>query len=159
MNSANTNQLSGIEKLLWLLDENPLHTLHRALIGACLLPAHDLLMGRWNGVWRFAMFFFVTLLALRIGVGVVRVAFPASAALKQAWRERRTLSKAYDSYQWRKLSGYGMGLLLYLIYSGRGYGSERGALYFASACLVAGIAGRIFWSRRAALLKPVPSGQ
>lgn len=156
---AESNSIRGFEKLVLLLDEAPLDLLHRAVVGGCLYPAHEFLLGPWNGVWRFMVFFFVALLVLRFGIGVARTAFPASAELKQAWRERRTLSKAYDSYQWRKLSGYGVGMLIFQIYWGHGYGTERSALYLASACIVAGIAGRIIWSRRAAMLQPAPSRQ
>ena len=78
MNTDASNQVRGFEKCVWLLDEMPLDMVHRAGIGFLMLPAHDALFGRGAGLWRFIAFFFVTLLVLKFGLGVVRRFFPAS---------------------------------------------------------------------------------
>jgi hypothetical protein len=150
MNTAASTQVHGFEKCVWLLDETPLDIVHRAGLGALMVPAHEALLGRDTALWRFVAFFFVALLVLKFGLGVVRRFFPASSELKSAWRERRMLGKAYDSYQWRKLVGYGAGLLAFLLGSGRG---QNPTIYFAVGCIVAGIVGTVCWQRRRASLQ------
>jgi hypothetical protein len=154
MNTVDSTHVHGFEKCVWLLDETPLDIVHRAGLGALMVPAHEALFGRDAALWRFAAFFFAVLLVLKFGLGVVRRFFPASSELNSAWRERRMLGKAYDSYQWRKLVGYGVGLLAFLFGSGRG---QNPATYFAAGCVVAGIVGAVCWQRRRASLQaPTP---
>jgi hypothetical protein len=153
MNTVASNQVHGVERWVWLLDETPLDMVHRAGIGFLMFPAHEALFGREAGLSKFIAFFFAVLLVMKFGLGVGRRFFPASAELKAAWRERRMLGKAYDSYQWRKLMGYGTGLLAFLLWSGRGPGA---VLSFAIGCIVAGIIGTIVWrQRRLSLVAPV----
>lgn len=155
MNTAASTQVHGFEKCVWLLDETPLDMVHRAALGAVMIPACEMFLGRDVALWKFAGFFFVALFVMKMGLGVVRRFFPASAELKSAWRERRMLSKAYDSYQWRKLVGYGAGMLAFLLGSGRG---QDPATYFAVGCIVAGIVGTVCWQRRRASLQaPTPA--
>lgn len=151
MNNDASEQVRGFDKCLWVLDETPLDMIHRAALGAILLPAYETAFGRGPGLGRFVAFFFAVLLVFKFGMGFVRRLFPASAALKAAWRERRMLGKAYDSYQWRKQFGYGLGLLAFLLFSGR----EVGAFHiFAGGCIVAGIIGIVIWRQRRASLVP-----
>lgn len=147
MNTAASTQVRGLEKCVWLLDETPLDLVHRAGLGALMVPAYEALLGRNSGLWTFICLFFAALFVMKMGMGVVRRFFPASSELKTAWRDRRMLGKAYDSYQWRKLAGYGAGMLAYLLWSGRGQSS---ATLFAGGCILAGIVGTICWHRRRA---------
>lgn len=145
MNSAGSNQLRGIEKLLWLLDEVPLDTLHRAVLGFGLPPFQQLALGSGATATLHVACLLGTLLVLKFGFGVVRRFFPASAELKAAWRERRMLGKAYDSYEWQKMLGYGLGMMAFNLWSRPAQSFHTG---IAASCLLAGILGTIFWQLR-----------
>ena len=145
MNSVSPNQPRGIEKLLWLLDEFPLDTLHRAVIGFGILPLQQLVLGSGGTATTHIAFLLGTLLVLKFGFGVVRRFFPASAELKAAWRERRMRGKSYDSYEWQKMLGYGLGMVAWQFYSRP---EQSFQTVIAAGCLVAGILGTIAWQLR-----------
>ncbi len=145
MNSVTSNQVRGIEKAIWLLDEAPLDTLHRAVLGFGLLPLQQLVLGSGAAATAIVAFVLAALLVLKFGFGVVRRLFPASAELKAAWRERRMLGKAYDSYEWQKMLGYGLGMLAFQFWSRP---SHEFYTAFAGACIFAGILGTICWQVR-----------
>jgi hypothetical protein len=145
MNSVTSNQVRGIESVIWLLDEAPLDTLHRAVIGFGLLPLQQLVLGSGASATALVAFVLATLLVLKFGFGLVRRLFPASAELKAAWRERRMLGKAYDSYEWQKMLGYGLGMLAFQFWSRPPHGVYT---VFAGVCTFAGILGTICWQVR-----------
>jgi hypothetical protein len=149
MNSASSNNLRGFEKLIWLLDEPPLDTLHRVAIGFGLLPLHAQVLGRDSAPWQLVLFVLLLLFVLKLGFGVLRSLLPVSAGLKAAWKERRVLGKSYDSYQWKKMLGFGPGMLAYLFWSGQASGFP---LLFAALCTAAGVWGMIHWQGRKRVL-------
>ncbi len=151
MNTANSNQVHGIEKLVWSLDEAPLDTLHRVAIGFILLPLHAMVLGKESAPWQLVLFVLLLLFGFKFGFGMLRRLMPFSGELKSAWKERRVLGKSYDSYQWKKMLGFGLGMGAYLFWSGQAHGFP---LVFASLCAVSGGWGMIRWQGRKKALAP-----
>lgn len=133
------------------VEDLPWNVLYRAVVGYFLMPAYGRLFGGNETAWKLVAFFLLVLAALRVVPGMVRRVLPFSPAVKTVWAERRALAKRFDSYQWRKLFGLGLGWTIYLIHSGQGHGA---ALFLAVACVAAGAIGFIFWHSRR---KPLPS--
>jgi hypothetical protein len=127
------------------LESFPLDILYRAAIGWFLTPVYLRLFPGDRAEWRLFVFFLLVLVALRIVPGVLRRALPFSQAVKEVWAERRALARRYDSYQWRKLFGLGLGWLAQLVVSGENWSGVR---IMAGACLVAGALGLAFWCKQ-----------
>lgn len=126
------------------LENFPCGIIYRALIGWFLMPMCLPLVGGSARPGMLLVFFLLVLLALRVGPGILRRVLPFSRAIKEVWAERRALSKRFDSYQWRKLFGLGLGWLGYLLVSGT---ARNFPLILAMACLFAGALGLAFWHR------------
>ncbi|MGB8326131.1 MAG: hypothetical protein WCE48_00990 [Steroidobacteraceae bacterium] len=138
-------QLGPIERLVFAIESFPFDVIYRGAIGFGLVPAYLSALsasGLRDSSWKFILFFLGLLLALRVVPAVMRRALPFSRELRQRWVERRACAKAYDSYQWKKLLGIGMGLIAYLRESGT---SRTDTLLIASICCLAGAAGWIAW--------------
>jgi len=115
---------------------------YRGLIGFALIPAKQLLMGSQSSDWAIVSFLLVILLILRLVPAVVRKLLPFSAELKEAWSVRRRTAKLYDSYQWRKVTWIGAGLLFYVVIS-----RQFSAVYISLSllCLLAGAGAFLRW--------------
>jgi hypothetical protein len=131
------------------LENPPWDSLHRAVIGYFVMPAYHHLVGEGGAPWKLFAFFLVVLVALRIVPGMIRRLLPFSRDVKTVWVDRRALARRYDSYQWRKLFGLGLGWLVCLLVSGEARGA---ALFLAVACLVTGTLGLVFWHKRSKAL-------
>ena len=130
------------DKMLLAIESRPWDVLYRAVLGFATLWAFTRLRGPGTSDWLLAPFLLALFLALRVGPAVLRKAFPFSEAVKQVWAERRQLAKRYDSYQWQKLLGFGMGLALYLVVFKP---SSMPIVVIAVGCLLAGILGTLLW--------------
>src|SRR5258705_344801 len=117
MNGVTTEQLGAFERALAMVDEMPGVLVYRALVGYALGPLSLAVTAEPLRSWLFAPLFLAVLVALRIVPGVTRRLFPFSPALRGVWLERRLLARRYDSYQWRKLVGFGCGLGAWLVVS------------------------------------------
>ena len=84
----------------------------------------------------------VTVLAMRVIPAAVRMVVPFSPEARRIWAGRRTLAKAWDSYQWQKLFYIGVGLSFYSVFSGE-LSVFRVALCLS--CVVFGAVGVIQW--------------
>jgi hypothetical protein len=126
------------------LEDLPWSVLYRAVIGYSLMPVCARLSGG-QGTWRLVGLFLLVLAALRVVPGILRRMLPFSAEVKMVWAERRALAKRYDSYQWRKLFGLGLGWVIYLVVSRQAQGIP---VVLALACLIAGTIGSAFWYPR-----------
>jgi hypothetical protein len=138
-------RLGPIERLVFAIESFPLDVIYRGAIAYGLVPAYALALsisGLSDSSWKFAVFFLGLLLALRAVPSVLRRALPFSRELRQRWAERRACAKAYDSYQWKKLLGIGIGLIAYLRQSGT---TRTDTLLIASICCLAGAVGWIAW--------------
>src|SRR5262249_55486470 len=61
--------------------------------------------------WLAVLLFLGMLFLIKIGAGVLRAAIPAPPTVKAQWARRRDLARKFDSYQWRKLLWFGLGML------------------------------------------------
>ena len=142
MNTTTSGQIGSVGKMVLSLENPPWDSLYRAVIGYFVTPACLYLLGGRGTPWKLFVFFLAILVALRIVPGIIRRALPFSRAVKTVWADRRTLARRYDSYQWRKLFGLGLGWLTYLLVSGEGWSAAQ---FMAGGCLASGALGLVFW--------------
>jgi hypothetical protein len=138
---------TSLEKLLLALDAPTTDVVWRAAVGFAFLPNYSALVGADSWTLLLACLL-ITLFAMRVGAGVLRAVLPFSRPTKETWAVRRALGKEYDSYQWRKLLGFGAGMICFLALQDQP--NPRGWI-LAGAVFVAGLAGSLFWWR----LRPV----
>ena len=131
------------------LETPPWDSTYRALIGYGIMPLYLQLFGGNVVPWKLFVFFLVVLAALRIVPGVLRRVLPFPREVKTVWADRRALAKRYDSYQWRKLFGLGLGWLAYLLVAGR---AQDVPLFLSIACIASGALGQLFWFKRSRAL-------
>lgn len=134
---------SSLEKLIIAIDAPFVDIVWRAAVGFFFLPNYFSMVGG-DSWWLLLACLLVVLLAMRVGAGVARGVLPFSPAAKQAWAARRTLGKEYDSYQWRKLMGFGLGMVGYLALQRQ---PNPKAWVVAAVVLAAGFVGSLFWWR------------
>ena len=135
-----TRWFSYMGKLILGFENPPWDVLYRVVIGYSIMPVTVHLVGHSPAALQLLAVFLAVLVSLRIIPGVLRRALPFSREVKNAWAERRAVAKRYDSYQWRKLFGIGVGLLVYVP---RNF--QYSAFYLALACVIAGLAGDYLW--------------
>lgn len=134
--------MTFMEQLLISLENRPWDILYRAALGFVALAVFARLRGGSRSEWLLGAALLAGLLALRVVPAVVRRLLPFSEATRQVWSERRQLAKRYDSYQWRKLLGFGVGLVLYIVISQQ-FSSSR--IVVSGACMVCGFIGTMKW--------------
>jgi hypothetical protein len=138
------SKLSALESFLFHIDQPPWSNLFRIAIGYVLPFVH-----RWGTSSEtgsvFILWFIGTLISLRVIPAVFRKLFPLSGEVKRAWMERRTLTKVYDSYQWKKLVWFGIGLMAYVFSSAN---LDTPISVVAIFCLLGGGIGAFFWKKR-----------
>ena len=135
------------DRLLLSIEEFPLNILYRAAIGFSLLPIYLWCLGRLHLVDSTSLlllFVAVVLVALRIVPGLLRRLVPASREVRNVWAERRHFAQAFDSFQWRKLLGLGLGWLAQLSFT---HNTRVDALALAISFVLAGCAGQLVWIR------------
>ncbi len=132
-----------IEKFLVSIDSPPFYVF-RVALGLILAPALSAFSDKPHELASVIGLFIGTLLAVRGVPAVIRRILPFSAEAKDIWAERRSISRHYDSYQWRKLFWIGLGMLPYSIASG---GAGNGVFVVTLFCLIGGCAGLIVWQR------------
>ena len=111
--------------------------LHRALPAAGLPLAAACLAVMLFGVKAFA--------------AVARRFLPSTPVVRTRLEWRRNLARYHDSYQWRKLAWFGIGILLAAAFSGRPRTWE-GPL--GAACLLAGVVADLVWRRKGLPMAP-----
>lgn len=134
---------ASIEKLIVALDAPFADILWRAAIGFLFLPNYYSFVGSGSW-WLLITCLLAVLFAMRLAAGVARSVLPFSKAAKQTWAARRVLGKEYDSYQWRKLLGFGAGMVGYLALQRQ---ANSKAWILAVIVLGAGVVGSMFWWR------------
>ena len=135
------------DRVLLSIEAIPISVLWRAAIGFGLMPAYFVVLGLVG--WRdstaaLLLFLLAVLVALRMAPAVLRRLLPVSKEVSQAWAHRRVLAKSYDSFQWRKLLGLGIGWLAWMLTR---HAVRVDALLLASLFVVGGFAGHLVWSR------------
>ncbi len=121
------------------------HRVYRLAIGFSVAP----LFGWWRGdrgsEWLIVPFFLAVLASLRVGPAVARRLMPAPDAVLARWARRRRLAKRFDSYQWRKLLWFGLGLAAYLALV---EGARVSTVALTAGCLLGGSVGEWRWRGR-----------
>jgi hypothetical protein len=133
----------SLEKLIVALDAPLTDILWRAAVGFCFLPNYLNLIGIDSWV-PLLLCLLGTLFAMRLGAGVARAVLPFSRAAKDTWAARRALGKEFDSYQWRKLLGFGAGMLGFVTIQRQ---ATPKAWILAAVLVAAGCLGSLFWWR------------
>lgn len=132
------------EKGLRWAEGPPWHAAYRMAIGFFQIPLFSWWGGGDGSDWRFFPFFIFTLLTLRIVPAIVRHVLPFSEDLQAHWFRHRLLAKRFDSFQWRKLLWFGLGLAAYLTLVGS---TDVVHTVLAVSCLLAGGLGVLKWCR------------
>lgn len=147
MNSPTPASPSAFDRALLALDTFPGDTLWRGAVGYALLPTFSVATGRYGwpqGTGGLLGFIVLVLFGTRVGAAVLRRIAPAGPAARQVWAERRKTAREFDSYQWKKLLGVGLGMFVWQA-SGT---AHAGASGLAALLVVSGIAGWVVWLRR-----------
>ena len=135
------------DRFLLTVESLPISVLWRAAIGFGLMPAYFAAISRVG--WRdstgtLLLFLLAVLVALRVVPALLRRLVPASPEVRQTWANRRALAKSYDSFQWRKLLGLGLGWLAWMLAR---HAVRIDAIVLASVFLIGGLAGQLVWAR------------
>jgi hypothetical protein len=131
---------------------SPWQVLYQLVIGFCLIPAAGWWWGERVGSWRLLASFLFVLLMLRVVPALARHAVRFPQDITTEWARRRALAKRFDSYQWRKLLWFGLGMVAYLLVRGEAPAVPSG---LALVCLVSGGLGALRWRH---LLRSGPAG-
>ncbi len=112
-----------------------------------MLPLFPQLSAARDPGLSLVLWFICILFSLRLVPAVLRKVLPFSQEVTAVWAERRTMAKRFDSYQWRKLFWFGLGLSAYAVTSGHLGGVGAAVTVF---CLIGGGLGSFVWKRRTA---------
>ena len=145
MRSISLRLLHVLERALLSAEQFPWNALYRMAIGYSMLPLFSWLSATDDVGWGLLPWFVVLLLALRALPVVLRRLLPFSKEATAVWAERRVLAKRFDSYQWRKLFWFGVGLAAYVASSGR---AGWPSVALIGVCLGGGALGYVIWRRR-----------
>ncbi len=141
---------SMLQRLLPALDVGPAGAALRILLGlsfAVLLPR----VAPGLGVAGAALALAALLVGVKVFTAVARRFVGAGPAVRAVWEKRRLLARYHDSYQWRKLTWLGAGILAALA-----TGAEAGwHAPLGWACLGAGLAAEVAW-RMLGVAMPTP---
>jgi len=145
MRSVFSRPLAVLERALLSVERFPWSALYRTAIGYSMLPLFSWLAGKGDLGWSLLPWFVAVLLALRVLPAVLRRVLPFSQHARAVWAERRALAKRFDSYQWRKLFWFGVGLAAYVASSGH---IDWPSAALTGVCLGGGALGFVIWRRR-----------
>jgi len=145
MRSISPRLLHVFERALLSAEQFPWSALYRIAIGYSMLPLFSRLSAKDDVGWSLLLWFVALLFTLRVLPAVLRRLLPFSKQATAVWAERRVLAKRFDSYQWRKLFWFGVGLAAYVAASGHiGWPSVT----LIGVCLGGGALGFLIWRRR-----------
>jgi hypothetical protein len=146
MRPSSLDQFSAYERILVLLDQSPCGEVYRIAIGYFLVPLSLSNSSASNhpGL-SLACWFLGVLLALRLVPVVIRRILPFPERVLAVWAERRKIAKRFDSYQWRKLVWFGVGLSAYAV-SVRRFDGPSAVL--TVLCLIGGVLGALAWRQK-----------
>ena len=145
---------SVMARVLPRLDQPPWSALYRLLIGVSVVPLFRWSFGQ-DGTLLLLPFFLFMLLMLRLVPAAIRRLVSAPDDVQAEWARQRMLAKRFDSYQWRKLLWFGLGLAAYVV-AAEHSGIVEGGL--AGACVLAGAMGAWKWRRLGRSVSPVREG-
>lgn len=138
------------EKLLLAITTFPWDATYRTLIGFFIVPVMSTMWPHTHLDWAVLPFLSGLLLLLRVVSAFLRRILPFSEAIRRRWADQRLIGKRFDSYQWQKLFGIGLGLAAYTLWS-RQFLTAR--IVVSLFCLLSGAVGLVIWRTIAARLK------
>jgi hypothetical protein len=142
MRANSTDQFRAYERILVLLDQFPFGAVYRIALGFLLVPLASTFPISVHPGLSLASWFLGVLLALRLVPVVFRRILPFSERVTAVWAARRQTAKRFDSYQWRKLVWFGVGLSAHAV-SSRQFSGPSAIL--AVFCVVGGALGVLAW--------------
>jgi uncharacterized membrane protein YfcA len=142
-----------VEKVLVNLDIGIPGALLRVVLGYFFVSIVEVVRPG-AGLGTLSAWLLVALFAVKVAAAAGRRAAPASADVRAHWEWRRNLARYYDSYQWRKLVWFGIGIM---IGAAMGSPGTRQQWILGLVCFAAGAAAEPLWRRhRLALARQVP---
>ena len=145
MRGTTPDQFGAYERILLLLDQSPCGEVFRIGIGYLLVPlSSSNSSASVHPELTLAYWFLGVLLALRLVPVVIRKTLPFPERVVTVWSERRQIAKRFDSYQWRKLIWFGVGLSAYAVSVGRFRGPSA---VLTILCVIGGLLGAWAWAR------------
>jgi hypothetical protein len=145
MSADSPDRFPAYERIAVLLDQSPYGAIYRIAIGYFLVPLSTHFPLSVRPGLSLASWFVGVLLALRLVPVVLRKVLPFSQRAIAVWAERRQIAKRFDSYQWRKLVWFGIGLSAYAV-SSRQFGGTSAAL--TVFCVAGGVLGILAWRQK-----------
>ncbi len=143
-----------LERVLLALDVGLPGAIFRVALGVAWVIALRLL-APGAGLLGAAASLAAVLFGLKALTAIARRLLPATPTVRAQWEWRRNLARNYDSYQWRKLVWFGVGILAAAVAAS----TQRGVweVRLGLACILSGALGEVAWRRnRPAAL---PSGR
>jgi hypothetical protein len=138
------DQFRSYERIAVLLDQFPYGAVYRIAIGYFLVPLSTSFPLSVRPGLSLASWLVGVLLALRLVPVVLRKLLPFSQSAIAVWAQRRQIAKRFDSYQWRKLVWFGIGLSAYAVSS-----SDLGdTTAYTVFCVAGGVLGMLVWAQR-----------
>jgi hypothetical protein len=134
-------EMTSGDKFLLAIDKNPWSLIWRAIAGYLTAIVATQLQFRYQSKWACLAITCLALLILRMAGVLLRRIVPASPVVQVIWAKRRGIGKYYDSFQWRKLFGFGCGLALHATIV-RASVMESAV---AVLCILSGAVGIIRW--------------
>ena len=141
---------TGLDKIYINFDTGVSGALLRIILGILLV----LVVGDLSPAaspWTMTAYLLVLLFAIKVFASVARKAVAPSSLVRSHWEWRRNLARYYDSFQWRKLLWFGIGILLA---GALRWPETRTEWIVGLSCVVAGAAAEVFWRRLGLSIAP-----
>jgi hypothetical protein len=146
---------TGLDKVYVNLDTGVPGALLRVVLGILFVRAVAL-VSPLAGPWTMSAYLLSMLLAIKVFAAVSRKVVPVSTLVRSHWEWRRNLARYYDSYQWRKLLWFGIGIIV----GDAPHGPETTAQWILGlACVAAGAVAEIVWRGHHLRIAPVVEGE
>jgi hypothetical protein len=135
---------ASLERVALRADEPPFGELWRVAAGSAVTIAWVMAPVGAASAWVLVAAVLVVLLSCRLVPLVLRRLLPFEASTRAIWFERRQLAKRYDSYQWRKLLWFGVGMAVAQITFGW---PSQTLVVLTVLFVLSGSAGILAWRR------------
>src|SRR5262245_49453647 len=140
--------LTPCERIIASLDDYPWSAIWRIALGFLFALLYQRASSDHRSQWFLVAWFLILLLSLRIVPTLLRKLFPFSYGLTVTWQERRGTAKTYDSYQWAKLTWFGIGIAFQMSFWGAWNEIASMLVLF---CILAGGWGLAIWQLKYAV--------
>lgn len=127
-----------------MADEPPFGQVWRIVAGSAVAILWVVTPASVAPAWALFPAVLLVLLSCRFVPLILRRLLPFEASTQAVWFERRQLAKRYDSYQWRKLLWFGLGMSVVQTVVGW---SSQPLVVLTVLFLLSGLAGIFVWRR------------